>query len=71
MKYKRVDGKDLESETTVNGLSAVISNLAEYVDYRIEVAGMTSKGTGVFSTSIIQRTFEDGDKHFNTYHSFI
>eukprot|EP00795_Rhopilema_esculentum_P002629 gene2630-826_t len=59
VKYKRVDGKDLETETTVNGLSAVISNLAEYVDYRIEVAGITSKGPGVFSTSIIQRTLED------------
>ena len=38
-----------------------IHGLEEYFDYTIRVAGITSKGVGVFSDKIKVRTLEDGN----------
>ena len=43
---------------------ALITGLDAYVEYEIIVAGITSKGVGIFSSAVIQRTLGDGMKSF-------
>lgn len=59
IKYQRTDKKDALKETISLSTTAVLSDLNEYTDYDISVAGSTSKGAGIFSTIITQKTLED------------
>ena len=61
LKYKRADGRGTEKEEVVFEKSALISGLDEYVEYDIKVAGITSKGAGVYSAVTKQRTLQDGN----------
>ena len=59
IKYQRRDKKDVSKEMTSSNRTAVISGLNEYTDYDMSVAGTTSKGDGIFSAIVTQRTLED------------
>ena len=62
MKYKRTDGKGVEKELIAYAQSTLLLGLAESVEYDIAVAGMTSKGIGVYSPKISVATGEDGKR---------
>ena len=50
-----------------------VTGLSKYTVYAFRVAGMTSKGTGVFSTESTERTWEDSElfKNMLKYVSFL
>ena len=48
-------------EVIVYQKSALLENLDAYIDYDIQVAGMTIKGVGVFSSKITLRTLPGGE----------
>ena len=55
---------DAEMETvnvSAAFLSVVLNNLQEYVEYNISVRAYTSVEAGLYSTGIVERTFEDGN----------
>ena len=53
VKYRRTDGQDSMKEVIVYQKSALLENLDAYIDYDIQVAGMTIKGVGVFSSKVL------------------
>ena len=58
--YKRTDGIGVHTEVIVKEKFSVIKALTASIEYEIIVAGMTSKGVGVFSSKITLLTREDG-----------
>ena len=59
IRYQRTDGFDAVKTATVENQTGVLTGLEKYTSYTIEVAGMTIKGTGTFSSSISITTNED------------
>ena len=59
IEYQRTDKKDVSKEITSSNKTAVIYGLDEYTAYDMSVAGTTSKGDGIFSAIVTQRTLED------------
>ena len=60
VKYKRTDGKGAQDQIIVYEKSASLQELAAYEEYDISVAGATSKGHGVFSSTMIIKTLQSG-----------
>ena len=52
----------VQNEHIVHERSSSLEGLAESVEYEVSVAGMTIKGTGVFSSKIRIATKEDGNE---------
>lgn len=63
VKYQRTDGRGQQKEVIVFEKQAKLDGLAEDRFYDIYVAGMTSKGIGVYSSKAINKTTEDGMQH--------
>ena len=60
IKYKRTDGKGLLTDLTAYGTNALLQNLAADTEYDVQVAGVTSKGHGIFSRTAVFKTLESG-----------
>ena len=60
MKYERTDGEGVENEVVTTEKFSKLEGLAANVEYEISVAGMTTKGVGVFSSKVTVTTLEDG-----------
>ena len=65
VKYRRTDGQDSMKEVIVYQKSASLEDLDAYINYDIQVAGMTIKGVGVFSSKITHRTLPGGEPVLN------
>lgn len=68
LSYERLDGLLFPLQVSVDGsdLSLELTDLDEYVEYRIEVRAFTIKGSGPY-THITCLTDEDGKKLANWY----
>ena len=60
VKYKRTDGKGAQYQIIAYEKNALLQGLAAYEKYDISVAGVTSKGHGIFSSKVTFRTLESG-----------
>ena len=62
MKYQRSDGIGKQDEVIVNERFSTLVGLAELKEYEIVVAGITSKGIGVYSSKTTVTTLASGKK---------
>ena len=60
VKYKRIDRDEAKRNMTVGEKRALVAMLEEYVEYELEVAGVTKKGVGVFSSKVTATTLQKG-----------
>ena len=58
--YTRVGSSDMMSVNVNSGTTHTISRLVAYVDYSVIVAARTGNGTGPFSSTVVQRSGENG-----------
>ena len=61
VKYRRKDSMNGLKSIISSDQSVLLTGLDKYIEYTMVVAGRTSKGDGKFSTSVTQRTLEDGN----------
>ena len=59
VRYQRKDATNALQSKIVVGKDVLLTGLDKFIEYTMDVAGMTSKGAGVFSSPLIQRTLED------------
>ncbi len=50
--------------TGIGNRQKIVTSLLKYTVYEFQIAGRTSKGSGVYSAVVEERTKEDGKKSF-------
>ena len=61
IQYTRVGISDAMNVTVTSGTTHTITGLVSFVNYSIEVAAMTTNGTGPFSTAMVQVSGQDSE----------
>ena len=60
VRYQKADGEDSQQTRISNNQTMLVSGLEGYRVYKLSIAAVNRKGTGIFSSVVQERTLEDG-----------